>query len=98
MWEVMGLNSGQVKPMHYRIDTCQYLAWFLALLESDKIGLAHYGDNMAELDIVSWNQRPSLSVRLYQHHDYSLSQVDMTLAVSRKFNFVCHVLFNPTCV
>ena len=68
---VMSSNPSRVKPMTYKIDTCYYLAWYLALIVWDKDWLAQYQDNMTDWDIGSWCQPVDLTVG--QHNKIAIS-------------------------
>ena len=48
LWEIVGLNPGQVKPVTYKIDTSRFLSRCSALLGWDKDWLAHCQHNVTE--------------------------------------------------
>ena len=85
--EIVGSNTGRVKPMTYKIDTCRFLARCLVLLGQDKDWFAQCQDHVTEWEIRSWCWRPDFPVgQHYSHHECSLSQIgtrpDMTLDVA----------------
>ena len=86
VWEIASLILGRVKTMTYKIDTCRFLAWRLALIGSGKDWLAQCPDNVTEENIGSWCRSPDFSMG--QHYEVTMkSQVgacsDITLAVAK---------------
>ena len=63
--EIESLILGQVKPVTYKVDTCHFLAWCLALIGYGKDWLAQCQDNGTEWDIRSWCQQSDFPVGQY---------------------------------
>ena len=56
--EIGSSIPGRVKPMTFKIDTCHFLAYRLALIGWNKDSLAQCQDNVTQWDIGSWYERP----------------------------------------
>ena len=52
--KIGSLNPSWVKPMTFKVDTSQYLAWCSALMRYDKDRLARYRSNVTVCDMRSW--------------------------------------------
>ena len=50
-WEIESLVPSAVKQITYKIDTCHFLAWDMALLGQCKDWFAQCQDNVTEWDI-----------------------------------------------